>query len=310
MCLPFRSLKSWCDMRQVPATLAAELATGATTLCRCWKAVRRDGMVFGFTDHDRDLSFAGVSFRAETGLDASEAERTLGLAVGGGEVAGVLSAAGISEADIAAGRWDGASIETWIVDWRDVSRRMLMDAGETGEIRREGQAFAAEVRGLAHQLDQEQGRRYISRCDAELGDSRCGVSLAASVNRVTAVIAGVPEALSFTVPSPAGFAAGAFTGGTVRFDLGVNAGATLPVMAHVRAGGTDVIRLWAAPPASLAAGDQLTLTVGCDKRFETCRDRFANGLNYRGFPHIPGNDFILSYARQGEAGQDGGAIAP
>jgi hypothetical protein len=35
--------------------------------------------------------------------------------------------------------------------------------------------------------------------------------------------------------------------------------------------------------------------------------KFANGLNFRGFPHIPGNDFVLSYARAGND-NDGSAV--
>ena len=32
--------------------------------------------------------------------------------------------------------------------------------------------------------------------------------------------------------------------------------------------------------------------VRCDKRWETCTGTFANGINFRGFPDIPGDDFI------------------
>ena len=55
-------------MRELPAELAAHLAGGITSLCRCWRLVRRDGAVMGFTDHDRDISFGGTVFRANTGL--------------------------------------------------------------------------------------------------------------------------------------------------------------------------------------------------------------------------------------------------
>ncbi|MDX5493645.1 MAG: phage BR0599 family protein, partial [Alphaproteobacteria bacterium] len=33
-----------------------------------------------------------------------------------------------------------------------------------------------------------------------------------------------------------------------------------------------------------------------DKQFTTCRDRFANAVNFRGFPHMPGNDFVMASA--------------
>ena len=39
------------------------------------------------------------------------------------------------------------------------------------------------------------------------------------------------------------------------------------------------------------------------KQLETCRDRFANALNFRGFPNIPGQDAVLRYAAKGDANQ-------
>ena len=96
--------------------LAAHLERGATTLCHCWKLLRRDGAAFGFTDHDRDLAFAGTTFAARTGLEAAEATAELGFAVGGGEVSGALVSAGITEDDLAAGLFDDASVETWLVE--------------------------------------------------------------------------------------------------------------------------------------------------------------------------------------------------
>jgi uncharacterized phage protein (TIGR02218 family) len=298
-------------MRSIPEGLAAEFASGATTLCRCWRALRRDGRRFGFTDHDRDIAFDGTVFQAATGLEASEAESLLGLAVGGGEVAGALSADAVSAADIEAGAWDGAAVESWLVDWRDTERRMLLDTGTIGDIRRQAGAFTAELRSLAHLFDQERGRRYGQLCSAELGDERCRALLAGTGRRIDTVIASTDEAARFTVDAVSSFAAGAFTGGTALFTAGENAGRSLPILAHAGDGtGRDTITLWSAPPGPIAAGDAVTLTVGCDKRFSTCRDRFGNALNFRGFPHIPGNDFVATYARQGEAGLDGGPVTP
>ncbi|MGL5115607.1 MAG: DUF2163 domain-containing protein [Beijerinckiaceae bacterium] len=292
-------------MSVIPAALAAEFATGATTLCRCWRTVRRDGQRHGFTDHDRDLAFDGTMYLASSGLDATETEAVLGLAVGGGEVAGALRSGVIAEEDVAAGRWDGAAVETWLVDWRDVSRRMLLDVGHIGEIRREGERFSAEIRGLAHALDQPTGRSYTAQCQAELGDARCTVDLAGAGRRLVSAILDVPSPESFTITANAGFAAGTFAGGKVLVGNEEH-----PVLGHARLGPRDLITLWAPPPAPLAAGQAVTLTVACDRRFATCRDRFANAVNFRGFPHIPGNDFALSYARQGEGGMDGSPLKP
>lgn len=44
--------------------------------------------------------------------------------------------------------------------------------------------------------------------------------------------------------------------------------------------------------------------AGCDQRFATCRDRFANTLNFRGFPYMVGND-VLQASPAGEVRCDG-----
>ena len=58
-------------MKSFSPELAAHLASGATTLCACWRVVRGDGTVLGFTDHDRAILFDGVEHEPESGLDAS-----------------------------------------------------------------------------------------------------------------------------------------------------------------------------------------------------------------------------------------------
>jgi len=92
-------------MRTIGDNLKAHLAGDATTLCHCWRLTRRDGVVLGFTDHDRDLSFGGTLFRAESGYAASDIEAVAGLQAPSGEVAGALTSEAITEADIAAGRY-------------------------------------------------------------------------------------------------------------------------------------------------------------------------------------------------------------
>src|SRR5215212_487708 len=170
-------------MRSIPPGLAAHLGGGATTLCHCWKLTRRDGAAFGFTDHDRDLVLAGVTFAARTGLEAAEVASELGFAVGGGEVSGALVSAGVTEADLAAGLYDNASVETWLVNWANTDDRLLLDVGSIGEVRRADEAFVAEVRGLMHRLDEERGRLYRATCSADLGDDKCRVNLTSSAFR-------------------------------------------------------------------------------------------------------------------------------
>jgi uncharacterized phage protein (TIGR02218 family) len=295
-------------MRTIPADLAAELASGVTTLCRCWRVHRRDGVTFGFTDHDRDLVFSGLTYLARTGLEASEAVATLGFAVGGGEIGGALVADAITEGDIIAGLWDNALIDVWIVDWTHSARRMLFDSGHIGEISRSGQSFTAELRSLAHQFDQDQGRRYQALCSAELGDTKCGVDLSIMNRSILTSVQTLSDASTFAVSLVSALPSGSFVHGKAIFLPGLAGEVAFPIMSHTRMNNLDVISLWNPPSVALVQGSAVRLQMGCDKRFSTCRDRFFNAQNFRGFPHIPGNDFLLSYARQGDAELDGSVV--
>ncbi|ATQ42142.1 baseplate hub protein [Caulobacter mirabilis] len=54
------------------------------------------------------------------------------------------------------------------------------------------------------------------------------------------------------------------------------------------------------------AADHPSVGLGCDKRFSTCSGRFGNVLNFRGFPSIPGGDFLTAHPGPGER-HDGGS---
>ncbi|MFF8801893.1 MULTISPECIES: DUF2163 domain-containing protein [unclassified Methylobacterium] len=295
-------------MRAIPSALAARMDSGATTLCRCWALRRRDGLVLGFTDHDRDLTFSGVTYAARTGLEAAEASAELGFAVSGGEVAGALTSAGITGADIAAGLYDGAGIETWLVDWREPAARILLDVASLGEIRQAGGAFVAELRGLMHRLDAQTGRSFRAACDAQVGDSRCRVNLADPRYRAAGTVGAALESGRLAVTLAGDFATGWFASGRLAWEGGANAGHAGDLRTHLRAEEGVILELWEPPPRPVAAGDTFTLTAGCDKRLATCRDKFANTLNFQGFPHMPGNDFVLRSGPQASARLDGSSL--
>jgi uncharacterized phage protein (TIGR02218 family) len=295
-------------MRSIPAALQAKLDSGVTTLAQCWIVRRRDGAVLGFTDHDRDLVVDGVSCRAGTGFAASEAAQRFDLSVDGAEISGALSDEALREADLAAGRYDAAAIESWLVDWSDPSLRVLTARGTLGEIRREGQAFTAELRGLADQLSQESGRFYTAGCGADLGDARCRVDLANPAWRGGGAVSAVLGTSSIAVSGLDGFAAELFSAGRLSWSSGGNAGSAIEIKQHRIVAGQVRLSLWQAMAEPITLGDTFVVTAGCDKRFASCRDRFGNAANFRGFPQIPGNDFVISYPVAGAPGNDGGSI--
>jgi uncharacterized phage protein (TIGR02218 family) len=286
-------------MRSIPAALQAKLDSGVTTLAQCWKLSRRDGVVLGFTDHDRDLVFDGVTFRAGSGLVASEASSRFDLSVDGAEIAGALDDAVLSEVDLAAGRFDAAGIETWLVDWSEPALRVLTARGKLGEVKRDGMAFAAELRGLADLLSQESGRLYTAKCNADLGDGRCRADLNNPAWRGSGSVAAINGASIFSAEGLGGFVEGLFSAGRLNWSSGGNAGLAMEIKQHRIVAGEVRLSLWQAMAGPISVGDAFTVTAGCDKTFATCRDRFANADNFRGFPHIPGNDFVMSYPTVG-----------
>lgn len=213
-------------MRDIPDEMAARIESGAAGLCHVWRLERADGTVMGFTDHDRDLMVDGVVCRAGSGWTAGTAESAVGLAAGSVSAAGALDDAAITEEDVAAGAYDGATVELWRADWSEPGLKVRLWAGTLARVRRENGAFIAELEGPLAKLERVVGRTYGRMCDAQLGDGRCGV-------------ADVAERV-------------------------------------------------------------------CDKRWETCVGTFGNGANFRGFPDVPGDDFLTAYPA-GSARNDGGS---
>jgi uncharacterized phage protein (TIGR02218 family) len=296
-------------MSTYPEALTEHLAGNLTTLCTCWRLTRRDGVVTGFTDHDRGLVVDGVSFEPESGFSGSEARDRLGLATDTVDIEGALSSLSITEEDIAAGRYDGAKVETFLVNWMEPSQFALLRTATIGKITRSGQRFAAELESLAHALEQPRGRYIRRTCDAELGDQRCKFPISQSGFQGTGSVLSVAGASVISASGLTGFAAGWFSNGLLTWQSGTNAGRSERVRDHRKSGSETTLALWHDSGSVAQGGDSFIVVAGCSKSFATCRGKFANGLNFRGFPHLPGND--AGYAYVVEGGQfDGGRLVP
>lgn len=290
-------------MRAVSAEMQARLDSGATSFCRCWLVERRDGARFGFTDHDRGLSFDGVDFLAESGLDASVIEASTGLSVDNAHAIGALASDSLSEADILAGKFDGAEVYHWVVDWQDVSVRSLLFRGFLGEIRRGATSFEVELRGIAETLNQPLGRSYLRECDRVFGDSKCGLDITDPTISAEVSVLEVTSNRRFRFAGLDGFADNWFANGSVRWADGrVSLIKSDSYQDDVR-----ILDLWEEVRVDVPIGEIARVVAGCDKLAATCRDKFDNFANFRGFPHMPGEDFVTAYPVRDEK-HDGGSI--
>lgn len=267
----------------------------STSIARAWAVQRRDGTVLGFTDHDQPLRFEGIDFRPDTGLSASAVVQGLGLSVDNTEAMGVLTDDAITERDLMAGRWDAAEVRLWDVDWADVTTRRMIFRGNLGEVSRSGGAFRAELRGLSEPLNSTQGRVFHPRCSADLGDGRCGMDLTRSGYVAEGNIASGEEGLRLILNGIDGHEARWFERGRLLVLSGPAQGLSGIVKVDRRLTATRrQIELWTALGIMPASGDQVRLTAGCDKSGATCRLKFDNFLNFRGFPHMPTEDWLLA----------------
>ncbi len=283
-------------MIDIPPALQAKLDAGATTLAWCWRVTRSDGAVYGFTDHDRALTHAGQVFEPDSGVSPGGLRGQTGLAPARGAAFGAVSSQRIDEADLDNGLWDGARVEIFRVDWSEPALGFRTFTGELGEITRSDGGFEAELSGRSVRLSRTIGRVYASRCDAALGGARCSVDLTDPAYRAHGVVTASPHARAVVASGLESFSNGWFADGSITWTSGANMGASSLVTIHRAASGGALLELSPSPAAAISAGDEFTVTAGCDKRLDTCASKFANAVNFRGCPFMPGNDVLVRHA--------------
>jgi uncharacterized phage protein (TIGR02218 family) len=269
----------------VSAILAGEL----TSLAFCWRLERRDGAAIGFTSHDRDLTISDMLYRAAPGMAPSAVELSDGFSADTLSVSGALSGAAIRGDDLLAGRWDGAAVRLFLADWRDSDAAVVpLARGELGEVRLRGAGFETELLGPTAMLERPAVEETSPECRAALGDRRCRIDMAGRTRivRVNAILSETRVQVS-----SAALGSNLYGYGRLRWIGGANSGLQNAIL---RSDGL-VLTLREPPPFVPRPGDLVEISEGCDKRFVTCTGRFANRLNFRGEPHLPGMDLLTRY---------------
>ncbi|TPG15387.1 DUF2163 domain-containing protein [Sphingomonas oligophenolica] len=210
----------------------------------------------------------GLIHRAAPGMTPSAVARSDGLEADTMEIGGALTSAAIGEADLIAGRWDGA--------------RVMLTAVEAGDI-----GFTAELTGVTVALQRPVVEETSAGCRATLGDWRCRVAMLGR-RRFARVVASADRVLTLDAVEPV---ANGYAGGTLRWFGGRNAGLASAIAASEGA----VVTLRSAPAFAVTPGVLVDVIEGCDKTLATCAGRFANAANFRGEPFLPGIDLLTRY---------------
>jgi len=273
-------------------TFAAQLAPEVTTIALCWRVARTDGVVLGFTSHDQSIDSNGLRYEAAPGMTPSALSAGLGLDVTTIEFAGALSASAMTEADLAAGRFDAARLEVFMIDWLNPGAGTLPVArGTLGAVVRQrdngGGSFTATVQSPTAAFDALAVESCSPTCRAELGDDRCRVDL----TPLTALAVASAPSLNGDIAAAGLPAAANYLDGRIRCLDGPNAG----LDGRIAAVSQGVFGLVEPLPYAIAAGVRLEFRQGCDKRLATCAARFGNAVNFRGEPHVPGTDVLTRF---------------
>jgi uncharacterized phage protein (TIGR02218 family) len=197
----------------------------------------------------------------------------------------------ISAADIDAGFYDFARVDVYACNWANLSEGTIqLRRGWLGQVTRADLHYVAELRGLHDLLQRPVGETYTPECRFDLGDSRCCVNLAALAS--TGSVTSVTDNAIFKDTAQTA-ANGVYAYGKLTWLSGSNAGQSMDVKAWKNS--THQFTLWLPMPRAIHVGDAYNVTPGCDKRFSTCKNTYANGANFGGFPYVPGVGNIMQY---------------
>ena len=263
-------------------------ADTVTTWVLCWRIDRRDGVTIGLTGHDHDLWIGELRYRAAPGLVPSAILRGDGLDPDLMEATGALTSDAIAERDLLAGRWDGASVAAFAVDWTGVEAPVPLGQGVIGAVQLGEGGFTAALQGVGALLDRPVAEETSPDCRASLGDRRCRVAMAGRRRLVRVTGWDGDAMLTVDTVEPV---ANAYGQGRLTWFGGANAG----LGAMIARSEENRVRLTAAPAFAVEGRPLIELVEGCDKRLETCLSRFGNVVNFRGEPFLPGIDLLTRY---------------
>ncbi len=297
-------------MKLITPALAAHFGLEQATLAVCWKIEKRDGTSILGTDHDEDVEIPSESpasnlegvYLAASNITGSDVRNTADSSVDNMEATGALptetqTTVDVTVADIEAGLLDQAPVTLFVVNWRVPGDGMLIVRhGTLGEIRRDSDGkYTVELRGLKQALQQVFIRTFSERCQVKrFGDTECKFDLASVL--VSGSVTSVSNAKEFVASvggSPTS-AAGFFNGGELTFTSGANAGYMREVKRDDNGSLAGHFLFWERFPNDPAPGDTFDLTPGCDRLIRTCKDKYANVVNFRGYGvFIQGADSLL-----------------
>lgn len=279
-------------MKSTSSGLDAHLDQEVTTICSCWKIVRRDGVEFFLTDHDRDIVFEGNTYEAESSYDRTAVASGSDFSVDNLDVAGILDSEKITDQELRAGLFNRADVYIFIVNWANPSQGALkVRRGWFGEVALLGnETFTTEIRGLAQALSHNFIEVFGAECRADFCDARCTLDIVDF--EIETTVDAVTDRSTFTLVEGFTPPTQGLVPGTVKFIDGDNAGRVVEIIGYDET--TRQVDLFEAVSYPILADTAVSVAPGCDGSLTSCKF-YNNVVNRRAEDYVPGNDELMSY---------------
>jgi len=247
----------------------------------------------GFTSLDRSITVGGVECLPNASVSPSSVKKTAAIESNNLDIKGLIDSEHLSDLDLRAGKFSGAKVKVFIVNFLTGAIVKTLTVGRWGQVRKTDQTWEITVRTNAEILQQSvfQSLSRSCRWTKRLEDSRCGVNIANFTTDGTVTLANDDGVNRFRISATGfpGFGDNVsiynWTNGSgyVQYLTGNNAGYKLPInFIYDPGGGAVGVQLLKSPPYAIEVGDTLKLIPGCDGSMIMCRYRFNNQANFGG----------------------------
>jgi len=299
-------------VKTIPPLLLADIKAQSTTLAFLWSITMLNGRVIRGTEHDLDIdmptgvgwpdSAAGEYF-AIANVTAGDITSNSDMSVDNLQVDGAFPQAPYTEIldvtvdEIEAGLLDMAPVAVYVCNWAAPGHGCFeIKSGFLGAITRDSDGkYVTEVRGLSQLLAQIVVQTFSATCNVvKFGDARCKIDVPAITITGHVVTETDHQLFSVDLAQASPLPPYKYVGGTLTFTSGANTGFSREVKIDPNDNG-GVIQLWEDFPEPIAPLDEFTLSPGCDRTFEMCKNVYLNLVNMRAYGlFIPGTDAILA----------------
>lgn len=282
-------------MKDILQTMKDHIAGEVTTLALCWYMILTDGSEFYYTDHDKPIIFNGKTYITAAGAVPSATSTTSNLAVDNMEITMAWYGDLATEAEIRGGRFDFATMNIFLLNYEDINMGTIpLLKGKLGEVVIEDNLVRVDIRGMTQYLQQKMGELYSVGCQATFGDDRCKIDADLSIYTkaftVNSADASHPKRI-FNIVEVLGDIDNYYTGGYIHWLTGNNANTKMDIKVYWQT--NQRVELYEPMVRDIQPADTGNIIVGCNKKFETCKTKFDNIINFRGFPHLTGVTKLL-----------------